>query len=223
LNDHGNQPVIGKFEFEVHGIASPERLDNLTTLHRQHKEMSETAQTNSPSNLRFRQCPVEKIRIRFSDFAPTVSPDHLFAELPGEEFIEIDARSTLSHIVPKISIRELSKERPDLFCPVDEFIKLPPQCLAKAYRLREEAYELGSEFSPHTSTEPFVENLLEATQNLARLAKAQSFPSAPTLLAVSMEEPIPEALPEASPEYDPPRTRSRLCQRPTSAPDRTHS
>ncbi len=203
MNDYGNQPVICKFEIEVHGIASPARLDNLTTCHRQHKEMSETAQTNPPSNFRFRQCPVEKIRIRFSDFAPTVSPDHLLAELPGEEFIEIDARSTFSHIVPKISIRELSKERPDLFCPVDEFIKLPPQCLAKAYRLLEETYELDSEFSPDNPTEPFVENLLEAAQNLARLAKTQSSTSALTLPTVSMEEPIPEVLPEASPENYP--------------------
>ena len=203
MNDYGNQPVICKFEIEVHGIASPARLDNLTTCHRQHKEMSETAQTNSPSNLRFRQCPVEKIRLRLSDLAQSVSPEHLLADLPGEDFIEIDAHLTLSHIVPKISIKELSKERPDLFCSVDEFIKLPPQCLAKAYRLLEEPYELGSEFSPHNPTEPFVENLLEASQNLARLAKTQSSTSAATLPTVSMEEPISEALPEASPENDP--------------------
>ena len=167
--------------------------------------MSETAQTNPPSNLRFRQCPVEKIRLRLSDLAQAVSSEHLLADLPGEDFIEIDAHSTLSHIVPKISIRELAQERPDLFWPSDELIKLPPLCIAKAYRLREESYEIGSEFSPDKKpTESPADNFLEATQNLARLAKTKSSPeeSAPHA-AEPITEPISEDLPSPSPQDAP--------------------
>jgi predicted regulator of Ras-like GTPase activity (Roadblock/LC7/MglB family) len=226
LNDYGNQPVICKFKIEVHGIASPVCLDNLTAQTRQHKEMSETSQTNPPANLRFRQCPVKKIRLRLVDLARFVSPEYLFADLPEEDFIEINAHSTLRHIVPKISIRELAMERPDLFCPVDEFIKLPTQCLAKAYRLHEESYELGSEFSPEKkSAHDLADHLLDSTKNLTRLSKTKSSLQEPSPDTAKILEPIAENLqtistqeashpePESTPASDQPHRLLELIQR----------
>jgi hypothetical protein len=134
------------------GIASPAGLDNLTGRPRQPKEMSAPATNNPPSTLRYRQRPVEKIRLRMADLASAVPTEHLLRELPGEDFIEIDARASLAHIVPKISLRELAEERPDLFLPVDEFVKLPAHRIATAYRLSEESYEPAEEFAPREQT-----------------------------------------------------------------------
>lgn len=175
--------------------------------------MSEPATTHPASNLRFRQSPVEKIRLRLADLAPAVPSRLLLAELPGEEFIEIDARAAFRHIVPKIPIGDLARERPDLFPPGEEFVKLPAHRLAAAYRVREESYELGSEFFPDQKpSDPSDENLLEATQNLDRLAKTNSSPEEPPIEAEALHEspaePLPEpttayqALPEPLPEND---------------------
>ena len=168
LNDHRNQTLIGKFKIEVHSIASLVVLDNLAGLLRQHKEMPESANNNPPSSLRHLHRPMEKIRLRFSDFASAVPPEHLLGELPNGETIELDAHAALSHIVPQISIRVLAKERPDLFLPSDHSVKLPPHRIAAAYRMLEESYD--------PKTEPKLPamasgNFNEATKNLHRLSK----------------------------------------------------
>jgi predicted regulator of Ras-like GTPase activity (Roadblock/LC7/MglB family) len=159
------------------GIASPAGLDNLTGRPRQPKEMSAPATNNPPSTLRYRQRPVEKIRLRMADLASAVPTKHLLRELPGEDFIEIDARASLAHIVPKISLRELAEERPDLFLPVDEFVKLPAHRVATAYRLSEESYEPAEEFAPGSKPTPEPsEDFTTAAQNLARLSLNEVFP-----------------------------------------------
>lgn len=120
---------------------------------------------------------MEKIRLRFSDFASAVPPEHLLCELPGEEFIAIDATAALSHIVPRISLRALAQERPDLFLPSDTLIKLPAHRIAEAYRVLEESYEPNSDAAPEGNPSPLPSgNFSEATQNLDRISKNQTLP-----------------------------------------------
>ena len=186
--------------------ANPVGLDNLPQLSRQSKEMTAPASTYPSSTLRFRQRPVEKIRLRISDLAPVVGTEHLIGELPEEDFIEIDAHSTLAHIVPRISIRALAEVRPDLFLPVDEFVKLPAHRIATAYRLSEESYESGDEFSPDSKTSLIAdEDFTSAAQNLDRLSKNQIFPDIEP--AAEAEEPplAPPAPVEPSPSADQPQ------------------
>jgi predicted regulator of Ras-like GTPase activity (Roadblock/LC7/MglB family) len=141
--------------------------------------------TNSSSTLRFRQIPIAKVRLRITDLAAFVAAQHLQRELPEEEFIEIDAHSSLAHIVPRISIRALAKVRPDLFLPVDEFVKLPTHRIATAYRMGEESYEPIDEFSPESKSSTAAgHDFISAAQNLARLSKTQ---------ILSDSEPAPEA------------------------------
>ena len=130
--------------------------------------------TNPPSSLRYRQRPIEKIRLRFSDFASAVPAEHLLCELPGEEFIAIDATAALSHIVPRISLRALAQERPDLFLPSDILIKLPAHRIAGAYRVLEESYEPNSDAAPEPP-QPSG-SFSDATQNLDRISKNQTLP-----------------------------------------------
>ncbi|MFZ9919976.1 MAG: roadblock/LC7 domain-containing protein [Terrimicrobiaceae bacterium] len=154
--------------------------------------MSESATIPPAPNLRYRQCPVEKIRLRLADLASAVPGECLVAELSGEDFIEIDARTVLSHIVPKISLRDLAIERPDLFLPGESFIKLPAHRIAAAYRLREETYDLDSEFSPKENSVRNGYEHLEATQNLDRLAKTRSSPEESPIEPGEISGPLPE-------------------------------
>jgi predicted regulator of Ras-like GTPase activity (Roadblock/LC7/MglB family) len=167
--------------------------------------MSEPATTTAPSNLRFRQRPVEKIRLRLADLASAVPEDHLLSELPSDDFIEIDAHTALSHIVPKISLSDLARERPDLFLPGEDFIKLPAQRIATAYRVREESYDLGSKFSPDQKpANSLGENLLEASQNLDRLGKTKSSPEVLPIEAEEISETLPELPTQDLPLPEPP-------------------
>lgn len=180
LNDYRNQAVISKFEIEVHGIASAVVFDNLAKRPRQYKEMLEPAKKSTPSSLRYRQRPLEKIRLLIEDFWAVVPPEHLRCDMPGMEFIDLDADTVLSHIVPQISVRDLARERPDLFFPADHAVKLPPHRVALAYRLREESYDPNTDFSSGTATgvEPST-HLAVAAQNLDRLSKTQILPIEP--------------------------------------------
>lgn len=194
----GINPSLVNLKLKSMVVASPVALDNLPTRPRQPKEMSAPATNKPSSTLRYRQSPVEKIRLRLSDLAPSLAAEHLVSELPEEDFIEIDAHSTLAHIVPQISIRALAESRPDLFLPVDEFVKIPIHRLATAYRISEEAYEPGDKFSPETTTSPAsTENLTAAAQNLARLSKTQILPA--TEPTAEMEEPSPAVAAPAEP------------------------
>ena len=174
--------------------------------------MPEPASIHPPSSLRYRLLPIQKIRLRFSDFASAVPAESLLCELPSEEFIAIDASAALSHIVPKISLGTLAKERPDLFLPGDIFIKLPVHRVAHAYRLLEEVYEPDNEGAPARITNPeSSEDFAEAARNLDRLSKNQTLPIEPEPCE-PLAPPIESTPPESQAAADQPQRLIELIQ-----------
>jgi len=110
--------------------------------------MTATTEAAPAPNLRHRQRPMEKIPLPAAEVAALIPPESLLRSGAEEGFVELGADQVLSHIVPHVSLANLSAARPDLFSSGEAIVRLPAWLLAKAYRMEEETCETAEQFAP---------------------------------------------------------------------------
>ena len=153
-----------------------------------------TASTESAPapNLRHRQRPLEKIPLPAAEVAALVPRESLLRSGAEEGFVELGADLVLGHIVPHVSLADLSAARPDLFSSGPDLVRIPAWILAKAYRIEEETCEAAEQF--HTRSGPDNHRLPSPVANLENLSRPHvSEPAPDTVREIPAESGFPEA------------------------------
>ncbi|MFM8363963.1 MAG: hypothetical protein ACKOAS_02300 [Verrucomicrobiota bacterium] len=177
--------------------------------------MNATTEATPAPNLRHRQRPMEKIQLPASELAALVPQESLLRSGAEEGFVEFEADLVLAHIVPHISLADLSAARPDLFSSGAGFVRLPAWLLAKAYRVEEETCEDGEQFSTQPDHENHrlpcpvrnLENLVPPAVSGQTPEIVQEIPPEPEFI-----EPTSVAEPAPQPSTDQPQRLIELIQ-----------
>ena len=154
--------------------------------------MSETTQPIEAIP-RHRFLPCDSLRVTLSDIEPLIPIDRLLRSAHLGETLDLPTATVFAHIVPLLSMSQLSSLCPDYVEPSAELIRLPAQSLAVFYPLNETVVRSGD--APFT---PLIDTSLHSPiANLSNL----SIPA--TLEELLEPNPIPEPVEEPTAPLDP--------------------
>lgn len=149
--------------------------------------MSESIQTAAIPRQRFNPC--DSLRVNLAAIEPHIPAGRLLRSSHPGETIDLPTAIILAHVVPLISLDQLSSLLPDFVEPSTEPVRLPAQALALSYPLKEKPVRPDDDpFIPSIDT-----RLHSPVANLRHLSRPTPVEAPLTPPTETLENPPPAA------------------------------